>query len=209
MDASSYQSSRLKARLLKVFPMLHIQTPSNVSKSQIVYSEDLTVGEVADNYVESPVLSNSQDGFEEENDDAVLFKVRNNILSPLYKIAVYMKQIIKNAPGIGTQWPPLSANLTLEAAFQSIPLELYNFIAWVAGYSSEATIERKVEIQDERKSKVLSLAQDLINISSAGRTQTQSFIPGHGSEAEYRISKAYTHFEWFWPLCFIINSDES
>ena len=104
VDASSYQSSRLKARLLKMFPMLHIHTPSNVSKSQIVYSEDLTVGEVADNYVESSVLSNSQDGCEEENDDAVQFKVRNNILSPLYNIAMYRKQIIKHAPGIGPHY---------------------------------------------------------------------------------------------------------
>ena len=55
-------------------------------------------------------------------------------------------------------------------------MELYNFIAWVAGYSSEATIERKVEIQDEKQSKVLSLARDLIYISSEGRTQTHKAL---------------------------------
>ena len=55
-------------------------------------------------------------------------------------------------------------------------MELYNFVAWVAEYSSEATIEKKVEIQDEMKSKVLTLAQDLIYISSAGRTQNHKAV---------------------------------
>ena len=50
VDVSFYQPSHLKAGLLKMFPFFHIHTPSFVSKSQIMYSEDLTVGEVADKY---------------------------------------------------------------------------------------------------------------------------------------------------------------
>lgn len=57
VDASSYQSSRLKRGLLNIFPMLHIYTPAYAAKSQIVYSEELSVGEVADIYVESSVFS--------------------------------------------------------------------------------------------------------------------------------------------------------
>eukprot|EP00795_Rhopilema_esculentum_P009955 gene9955-18567_t len=100
-------------------------TPSFAAKSQIVYLEQLRVGEVGDSYLLSSVFSMSQEGSGEETDDEQQFTVRNDMFSPFFNIAMHMKQINKNATEIGSQWPPISANLTLEAAFQSLPPAMF------------------------------------------------------------------------------------
>ena len=95
-------------------------------KPSCIFSEE----EIANTYVES-----SEETYGEQQ-----FILRNDIFSPLLDIAMPMKQNIKDAPGIGSQWPTISAYLTLEAAFQSIPVELYNFLGWLIGCSTEPII---------------------------------------------------------------------
>lgn len=149
---------------------------SYVTKSQIVYVEELTAGEVLDYKMEvtSASMEDTDDNDSEEDEHLA---VRGNILSPLYNIAMYLKEIIKNAKGIGEGvWPPVSTDLTTQGALNSVPTELFNFITWITGCSSEPELEKKVEIPDEMKSKVLALAQDLIYISSKGKTQTHKSL---------------------------------
>ena len=175
VDASSYQTNRLKKRLTNVFPMLRFHTSSHVTKSQIVYVEDLTAGEVIDCKMDVATASMDETDASESEDER--FAVRSNILSPLYNIAMYLKEVIKNAKGIDEGvWPPVSANLTTQAACSSVATELFNFIAWITGCSSDPELEKKVEILGEMEPKVLALAQDLIHISSKGKTQTHKSL---------------------------------
>ena len=148
VDASPYQTNRLKKRLTNVFPMLRFHTSSHVTKSQIVYVEDLTAGEVIDCKMDVAKASMGETDASESEDER--FAVRGNILSSLYNITMYLKEVIKNAKGIDEGvWPPVSANLTTQAACSSVPTELFNFIAWITGCSSDPELEKKVEILGE------------------------------------------------------------
>lgn len=50
LDASNYRPYRLKKRLQKSFPQLSFHMPYGRSKSEIVFAEELTSGELAERY---------------------------------------------------------------------------------------------------------------------------------------------------------------
>lgn len=49
---------------------------------------------------------------------------------------------------------------------------LFNFIAWVLGFSDEPLLTDYLEVDEKEAPKVFSICQDLINVSSQGRNQT-------------------------------------
>ena len=68
-DAASYRTFRLKERLRKKFPQLVFDRPKVRTKSDIVYSECLSKGSVAESFIEDDVeISQSS----QESDYAVL-----------------------------------------------------------------------------------------------------------------------------------------
>ena len=66
--------------------------------------------------------------------------------------------------------------MTLALATKSIPVKLYNFLAWSLGFSCEPIDDEIVEINPSEKTKVVSIAQDLIYAQSSGKKQTHKSL---------------------------------
>jgi hypothetical protein len=54
-------------------------------------------------------------------------------------------------------WPPDATDLSLANALQSIPHQLFNFIAWMVGFSDEPALLHKVSIPHDQCCKVASI----------------------------------------------------
>ena len=94
----------------------------------------------------------------------------------LFHAALEVRALISESRGVGDEWPPDSHDLTLSRATKSIPVKLYNFLAWTLGFSSEPIDDEMVEIRPSEKSKVVSIAQDLIYAEWSGRKQTHKSL---------------------------------
>lgn len=78
---------------------------------------------------------------------------------------------VKKSPGVDG-WPPDSSDLTFDHAIESIPVKLFNFIAWTLGYSNEPVLDERVVISRGQTCKVVSIIQDLVYAEAKGKKQT-------------------------------------
>ena len=83
-------------------------------------------------------------------------------LSELFHVAMSFKNLLYNNKGINVVRPPDSHDLSMEEAIRSIPSRLFNFIAWILGFSVEPFEENKVSISVSETFKVVSIAQALV-----------------------------------------------
>ena len=64
----------------------------------------------------------------------------------------------------------------MEEATKSIPSGLFNFIAWILGFSVEPVEESNASISVSETCKVVSIAQDLVYLPLKGKTFTHKSL---------------------------------
>ena len=94
----------------------------------------------------------------------------------MYFTALEVRKLLTESKGVDSEWPPDSHDLTLSLARQSIPVKLYNFLAWCLGFSSDHVENQMVDISSSENAKVVSIAQDLIYAESNGKKQTHKSL---------------------------------
>lgn len=94
----------------------------------------------------------------------------------LYTSALALKLAIKNAPDMQCPWPPTGSDLTTKAAEDMVPTELFNFLAWTTGASDDPQLGAFVCVSDMVKKKLLSIAQDILYLTSSGKKQTPKHL---------------------------------
>ena len=164
-----------------------------MNKGTLVYADTLLAADVADDFMEIHTESDTEDEFSDEstgemnddNQDSEVGRINKKrmakwksdfSLQQLFHAAMEVRQLIKQSKGVDSRWPP---DLTWALATKSIPVKLYNFLAWCLGFSSEPVEQEMVEICPSEKTKVVSIAQDLIYAESNGKKQThKSLAPG-------------------------------
>jgi hypothetical protein len=177
-DASNYKAFRLKKRLQDRFPQLVFHKPRRRFTSEIVYAEDMSQGAVAErslNSEEQNDLDKMDDDEDEEGEvtEAPRIDDREITLKELYAVALGLKENIRSASASWyEQWPPLASDITGENVRKIVTPRLFNFIAWVLGYSDEPEECEYVDLDEELVVKVFSICQDLIYNSSRGKFQT-------------------------------------
>ena len=178
-DASNYRTFRLKRRLQDRFPQLVFHKPRRRFTSEIVYAEDMSQGGVAEralNSEEQNDLDKMDDDEEGDEDPAEAPRIddRRITLKELYTVALGLKENIRSTTSVSwyEQWPPLASDITVENVRKIVTPRLFNFIAWILGYSDEPEESEYVDLDNEHAVKVFSICQDLIYNSSRGRFQT-------------------------------------
>ena len=188
-----YQAARLRERIQKRYPQIVFHSSKTMSKGTLVYVDTLSAGDVADDFMEihsesdteDEVSDESADEMSDDNEDSK--KGRTNkkrmatwksdfSLQQLFHASLEVRQLIKESKGVDSRWPPDSHDLTLALATKSIPIKLFNFLAWCLGFSCEPTEHEMVEICPSEKTKVVSIAQDLIYAESNGKKQTHKSL---------------------------------
>jgi hypothetical protein len=152
-----------------------------MNKGTLVYADNVIPGEVADDLME--IRNNTQDDDDEFNADDPLSditqtssQVNGCSFQDFFPVAVEIKKLLQESKGIDADWPPDSHDLTLQFARKSIPVKLYNFLAWTMGFSDQPLREERVQISGNEQTKLVSIAQDLIYAESKGRKFTHKSL---------------------------------
>ena len=175
-DASNYKRFRLKKRLVERFPQLVFHQPNKRNKSEIVYADNLCRGMVAEHYLkEESQTSQSETETEDEVVDDRFLKNHDNLatLKEVYGVACTLRNILRSCTQTWYEnWPPLSSDITGESVRKLVTPLLFNFVAWLLGYSEDPEASEYVEVSEGQAIKIFSICQDLINVSSKGKIQT-------------------------------------
>ena len=91
-----------------------------------------------------------------------------NELQILFNAALILRKKVMKLPKLNLPWLPLASDLTMENAKKSVPCELFNMLAWVCDLSSEPTLNGYVTLDDKKNAELMSITQDLENLSSGG-----------------------------------------
>lgn len=171
LDASNYRPSRLKTRLQRDYPQLVFHRPATRNQSELVFVEELSVGEVAETCGTADSEGEESDGDEEIIIQPIVHQ-KEVTLKEFYDVAMGLKNAIKGAPGMDSSWPPSAVDLSTDQVLKMVPIVLFNFIAWTLGFSDYPEMSSRLELEDSHMTKVLSICQDMLYIASNGRKQT-------------------------------------
>ena len=69
-------------------------------------------------------------------------------------------------------WPPVASDITGDSVRTVVSPIIFNFMAWVVGFSDEPLLDDYLEVNEKEAVKVFSICQDLVNVSSRGKIQT-------------------------------------
>ena len=170
-----YQASRLKKRIESRYPQSIVFHPSKSRNiGTLVYSADLVPGEIADDIMEVDQI-HSDDNDDDDCYDEIGGNIEHMEACQVFNVAMKMRGILRDTKGVG-DWPPDASDLSLVNALQSIPHQLFNFIAWIVGFSDEPDLKHKVSLPHDQCCKVASICQDLIYAEAKGRKQTHKSL---------------------------------
>ena len=185
VDASKYRAFKLKQRLTKSYPQLVFCVPKMRNVSEIVYVENLDSSELVEEHM-SIKSENNEEDFDVESctiDDDDVNSNREtegnskvNELQILYNAALILRQKVQEIPKLNLPWPSLASDLTMDNVRKVVPCKLFNVLAWICGFSSEPTLNEYVPIEGKNSAKLTSIAQDLVNLASGGRSPTPKSI---------------------------------
>ncbi|CAB4034870.1 Hypothetical predicted protein [Paramuricea clavata] len=173
-----YQSGRLKKRIQSRYPQVVFHASKTMVKGTLVYSGDIVPGEIAD------MLEVDRSDSDEEDDDD---EAENNVGESLnrnacdsaphqlFHVAMEIRKMLKESKG-SDGWRPDSSDLTIQRATESIPIKLFNFIAWTLGYSNEPVMDKRVVMSRSQMCKVVSTCQGLVYAEAKGKKQTQKSL---------------------------------
>jgi hypothetical protein len=177
LDASNYRAHRLKARLKQTYPELTFHMPGKKNTSELVFSEDLTKGDIAevnmDMYDDSS--QDSQESQEEITTDIPTTSRKSTDeeqLRTLFHAAIMLQSQIKDCTNFYQCWPPSPSEFTTQNAAKMVPSLLALFLSWLLGFSSTPSMDEHLKLSEKDYLKVISIAQDITYVSSSGRKHT-------------------------------------
>lgn len=175
-DASNYKTSRLKQRMKERFPQLIFQAPKQRNKSEMVYSGCIQPSTMVENIpcIDISSADTSDEGEEHERfvpDTTYQSSIR---LQEIYNVALTLRNELESKKPVnwyGT-WPPVASDITMDSVKKLVSPILFNFIAWLLGFSDEPEQTDYVQIHQKEALKIFSICQDLVNVFSRGKLQT-------------------------------------
>ncbi|XP_028410493.1 uncharacterized protein LOC114533190 [Dendronephthya gigantea] len=175
-DASHYRTYLLKKRLQVKFPELVFYLPKMRRKSEIVYAESLSQGAVAEAYLddENQTLETEMDIEDDDLHDEIKNQCdKTATLTEIYNVALTLRNILRcSTQKWYKNWPPLASDITVESIAKLVSPLLFNFMTWLLGFSDIPEVSEYVEVDEKNAAKVFTICQDLIYVSSKGKTQT-------------------------------------
>lgn len=167
-EENGWNNRRLKKMLISHYgDRIGFQNQLNRSKSQLVYSTRVTVGQA---------VQTVQQLNESLNDSAIESEMEYQKLSTeetvLHQAAMILHSELTATEGLKS-WPPEAEDVTEEKAEAMLPSKLKRFLQWVTNGESETTVSKDSENLNR---KILSVGQDLLYITSRGRALTPKHL---------------------------------
>ena len=141
-DASNYKTSRLKQRMKERFPQLIFQAPKQRNKSEMVYSGCIQPSTMVENV--HCIDISSADTSDEDGDECEHFEQGEThkttvTLQEIYNVALALRNELESKKPVNWygSWPPVSSDITIDSVKKIVSPILYNFVAWLVGFSDE------------------------------------------------------------------------
>lgn len=169
MEGELIPKYQLKKRLQTTYPSLVFA--KRFQKSELVYFPSERMHSF------SEISSNSS-----ESDDDIIECTEGEEVQSLIKRreafygAMEIKKSLESVPSLQAPWPPTSEHLTNDAAQRMVPESVFNFLALATGCSNEPCISGYAKVSEEKRTKLLSISQDLIVLNSNGRKYTPKHL---------------------------------
>ncbi len=94
-------------------------------------------------------------------------------LNEMYTVGLTLRNNLHNCTSAWYKnWPPHASDITGENIRKLVSPLLFNFMAWMLGFSDDPEVEDYIELEEQITSKIFSLCQDLLYISNKGKVQT-------------------------------------
>lgn len=173
-DDSDVRTFYLKQKLMSIYPQIKFLKPSTRCKSEIVLMEG-NEGALADKFQS---VSEDESSDDETDTEVCATAVKNTVdvdhvgTRTAYLSALNIRRLLSDIRGCKDIWPPTAADFQQSAVEGMIPPALYNMLAWIVGASDEVCHEGFVATPEACHLKLLSIAQDIIYLSSKGRIST-------------------------------------
>lgn len=111
----------------------------------------------------------------DDNYDETVGNTDDMTVCQVFNVAMEMKEELRDAKSVA-DWAPDTSDLSFTNALQSIRHKLFNFSAWIVGFSVEPELQYKVSIPHDKCCKVASICQDLIYAEAKGKKQTHKSL---------------------------------
>ncbi|XP_070560592.1 uncharacterized protein [Ptychodera flava] len=177
IDASTYKNSSLKRRLQTRFgdKLVFIRPKYRQCEVLMATREDSAAdfhilnitntdseSEESGNEMESQSMTTSYDNSQDERLEMI-------------HTAMNIRGILDETEGVHN-WPPREEDLTIQQSRSIVPTKLFNFLAWCTGTSQDFLTSERVDVPADVESKLLSICQDLVSLSSRGRKVTPKHL---------------------------------
>ena len=170
-DDIAMTTSRLKEKLSLKYPTLIFHQSKCKNKSDLVYNDCLTAGNVLGESIHpnesSTVDESSQDELSQDEPPSYSHYIENR---EMYHCAMFLRGISSKIE-INLPWPPDSNDLKYENAAEIIPKKLKHFLSLLLGFTDDP-LSSELRISESDEKKVVSISQDLIQVATCGRTLT-------------------------------------
>lgn len=169
----------LRQKLCRKYPQLQFHRPSRMNVSGIVYCEGYE-STIVDHW-ESDASSSDSESNSSEAPEAPEALDQQELSKPSetdthrvhYHSAQMLRQVLRQVKGLKDKWPPLASDMDMNAVSNIVPVDLFNYLAWVTEISDEVGgYDKYVSTSDDQRWKLLSVAQDIIYLHSRGRAIT-------------------------------------
>ena len=173
IDASTYQTKRLKKKIKEHYPNLIFYQPLQRNESELVFNEAAQpsiIGEVCETgAITSSQSQSSQSQSSQSSDDEEWYRQQPKYASNksfYHQIATELRNCLKEVKGVDG-WPPNLNDFNLQNYKAGIPFQLFNFLCHVLGLSDDFfTTENYLEISKDLALKVLAIAYDMVYVLS-------------------------------------------
>ena len=172
------QKCRLKERLRERFPNLVFHAPKERNKSEIVFAECLSKGNVAESFLKennetSQSKIDSSDEGQNTNQKKLNADDKKATLKDIYYVTLTLREILRSPTASWYEsWPPLASDITGESVKKQVSPLLFNFVTWLLGFSNEPEDVEFAEVEENVAVKVFSICQDLVYVCNKGWIQT-------------------------------------
>ena len=103
----------------------------------------------------------------------VMMDHTNVALKDIYSVVLELRENIRiHSSSWYKNWPPLSTDISGKSVKKVVSPLLFNFIAWILGYSEDPEGSDYVELNENDTVEIFSICQDLVYNSTRGRNQT-------------------------------------
>ena len=126
-------------------------------------------------------------------------------LQEIYNVALALRNELESKKPVNWygSWPPVSSDITIDSVKKIVSPILYNFVAWLVGFSDEPEQSDYVQIHEKDSQDIFHLSRFIKCFQSWETSDPKVLVISHGCPTDIRLLRINYPPKWSWSLCLI------